>query len=552
MAALDGRIQEGDCILSVNAHNFMGLSKKEAVQVLKEAGGQVTLVIQRLEEPQTTGNSSQLSHPSSSSGKTSMNITANQGAEKSEKRSFSNIFSWMGKRGQQAAEKISKLVDDTAASLTSLGAFVGGGKSSSTSSEGSMEGGGDGGNGGGHLYLEDECSKTTTESSEPEVTSLVTGSEVVVAPEQNVTSTPSPRKMPESLEEAEHDFTLVSDLKKRCESSEQIEREHSSSKTSYTEVFTENGESRRSTLCHSREMSKSSLDLREGFRPLIAQLERRRSFQGSFQDQDGIDRDVSPSSMAVQASDLSSEDISAGASTSNSTPFLLQELLPLDSTHAQSEGRTTASVYRTVDELSSNTQTDLSTSGQESVPASADYSHVEKILQTPLPWSPQHYQLQGSPEEAEFVPQSKTLSSLYPKKWHRGSVNPRGEVLTFRDQESTLPRRISGSRENVRVVELRKGAGWLGMQLQGGVDPFGMAPPTPITVQTVIRGGAVYRSGRISEGDELIEVNGTSLANFTLREAVDTIREQPQGTIFFIVRDNLISLDHFSCRKKLF
>ncbi len=533
VAARDGRIKKGDCVLSVNSHSLTGLTKKEAAQLLKKATGHVILVIRRLEEPDEAGSSKNIPPPSTPERKTcseqhTVGVREKEGAEKVEKSTYSAIFSWMGKKGiQQVAEKISKLVGETTASLT----FGSKRKSSTQSNDESVAD-----DTPGILRLEDECD-VSTENSEPDFT-----------------SPGDPRVKPEPSELEEHD--------------------HSSSMTSYTEVYTEAGEdSRRSSLQHWQGESMSSLSSYQGSKAVMKEYRRKypdsqklTDLQHRTRKNDSIGQEVPASLMPAQRRKMSADNLSRALGPHEHFMMMTQEAaLPPDLSPSSSdasgcshlkhdEGVLAMSVYKTGEEegLSSDNQSTHthSSSEQDSMPASTVYGHAEK-LHLPLPWSPQHYHPQECSEDM-VLGQNRVNTPAYSKKHPRNSVNPQGEILTFRDQKSTLPRRIAGNKDNLHLVELRKGAGWLGIQLQGGVDPDHMTQPMPIMVQTIVRGGAAYRSGRIHEGDEIIEVNGLSLANLTLREAVDTVRQQPQGNIFFILRENNHYGYGYTCRKKLF
>ena len=126
-------------------------------------------------------------------------------------------------------------------------------------------------------------------------------------------------------------------------------------------------------------------------------------------------------------------------------------------------------------------------------------------------------------------------SSPPPSRKHRRreSVSAQGEVLTFRDKKSTLPRRFKGVKSDMHLVELHKGSTGLGMQLLGGADSS-----TPIAVKTVLRGGPAFKSGKIKEGDEILEVNAQSFENFNHQEALQFMKDLPQGKVKIILRDH--------------
>lgn len=130
---------------------------------------------------------------------------------------------------------------------------------------------------------------------------------------------------------------------------------------------------------------------------------------------------------------------------------------------------------------------------------------------------------------------SRNASPQHVRRHHRRqSVSAQGEVLTFRDKRSTLPRKIKGVMDGVHLVELHKGPTGLGIQLQGSVDGS-----TPIFVKAVLRGGPAYKSDKIHVGDEIIEVNGTSFENISQQEALKVIKTLPQGKISIILRDKI-------------
>ena len=55
------------------------------------------------------------------------------------------------------------------------------------------------------------------------------------------------------------------------------------------------------------------------------------------------------------------------------------------------------------------------------------------------------------------------------------------------------------------------------------------------TVNTIMKGGAVYGSGLIHEGDEIIKLNGYSLKNLYFQEVVQLIKGL-QGSVSMVMR----------------
>ena len=84
--------------------------------------------------------------------------------------------------------------------------------------------------------------------------------------------------------------------------------------------------------------------------------------------------------------------------------------------------------------------------------------------------------------------------------------------------------------EKTRAVELYKCPNWLGMLMQGNKDSS-----SGFTVNTIMKGGAVYGSGLIHEGDEIIKLNGYSLKNLYFQEVVQLIKGL-QGSVSMVLR----------------
>lgn len=182
----------------------------------------------------------------------------------------------------------------------------------------------------------------------------------------------------------------------------------------------------------------------------------------------------------------------------------------------------------------------------QSKPISMDYSNVESWRMS-LQWSSQHIQSSGATSDKRTPHPQKRLALGPQHRTKFNTRNPQGELLTFTDPNCTLPRKLSGSKVGVYLVELQKShGGWLGLQLKGSKE----SPPTsPITIRTVLRGGVAHKSGLICKEDEVIEVNGVPLEKLTVGEAVEHMRGLPPGKVTMIMRDHG---DLNSCRKRLF
>ncbi len=88
--------------------------------------------------------------------------------------------------------------------------------------------------------------------------------------------------------------------------------------------------------------------------------------------------------------------------------------------------------------------------------------------------------------------------------------------------------------QGVKVVELHKGPTGLGMLLKGSRTKD---TNVPITVKEVLPGGAAYKSGKISVGDELLEANSVAFEGLDYSEAVNVIKSLPQGTVRLVLLD---------------
>lgn len=80
------------------------------------------------------------------------------------------------------------------------------------------------------------------------------------------------------------------------------------------------------------------------------------------------------------------------------------------------------------------------------------------------------------------------------------------------------------------IVELVKGDQGLGFSIldyQDPIDPQG----TVIVVRSLVPGGIAEKNGEISPGDRVMSVNGTSIKNATLDQAVQALKGAPRGVV---------------------
>lgn len=178
-------------------------------------------------------------------------------------------------------------------------------------------------------------------------------------------------------------------------------------------------------------------------------------------------------------------------------------------------------------------------------PISVDYSRVESWRMS-LQWN-----IHSGETSDEGIPRQARQLMLSPENKQKFSTrNPQGEIMTFTDTKSTLPRKLPGNKAGVYLVELQKSdGGLLGLQLEGSNKSPSNAP---ITIKSVLKGGAAYKSGQICEKDEIIEVNGVSFEKITLVDAVEYMRDLPAGEVRMIMRDHRNRWDLNSCRNRLF
>lgn len=179
------------------------------------------------------------------------------------------------------------------------------------------------------------------------------------------------------------------------------------------------------------------------------------------------------------------------------------------------------------------------TTPSASTVVSGDTSRIESRRMSPQR-SPKiaHQKRASSSDEGSREGSRASSPQRMRRHTRRKSVSAHGEVLTFTDRKSTLPRKYKGAKLGVQLVELHKGPTGLGIQLHGSTDA-----QLPITVKAVLRGGPAFRSGKIHVGDEILEVNGTSFEKFTQQEAHTVMKELPQGKVSIILRNHKVIVE---------
>ncbi|XP_013194262.2 patj homolog [Amyelois transitella] len=79
----------------------------------------------------------------------------------------------------------------------------------------------------------------------------------------------------------------------------------------------------------------------------------------------------------------------------------------------------------------------------------------------------------------------------------------------------------------VELVKADQGLGFSILDYQDPVDPQG----TVIVVRSLVPGGAAEKKGEISPGDRVMSVNGVSIKNATLDQAVQALKGAPRGVV---------------------
>ncbi|XP_028157567.1 patj homolog [Ostrinia furnacalis] len=79
----------------------------------------------------------------------------------------------------------------------------------------------------------------------------------------------------------------------------------------------------------------------------------------------------------------------------------------------------------------------------------------------------------------------------------------------------------------VQLVKSDQGLGFSILDYQDPIDPNG----TVIVVRSLVPGGVAEKNGEISPGDRVMSVNGVSIKNATLDQAVQALKGAPRGTV---------------------
>ena len=84
----------------------------------------------------------------------------------------------------------------------------------------------------------------------------------------------------------------------------------------------------------------------------------------------------------------------------------------------------------------------------------------------------------------------------------------------------------------LKVVKLHKGPGGLGIVMMGGADM-----DVPFSVKMVLPGGVAAKSGDVYVGDVIHKVNGKNFRHLDHDDAIQRLKDLPQGPVTMVVRD---------------
>lgn len=513
----DGRIKRGDCILSVNGHSLIDVSKYEALKMLKEAGSHVTLVLNRIIGNWTRSRTLHHMPPGHHSRQESSHTSSTRKESYSHQRARRIFSRDSPKEGvlEKHRREVNPVTDHT--------------KKHRHKSEASP----------GKYTTSNNIDGVRTDNSDQHDTKMYRERHPVASKDSDNRHTSSSLDKQDTKRLESHSMTSTlkdSDNMHTSSSDKQLDTRRLRYPNPMTSKLKDSDDMHTSSSNKQDTRSsklKDNDDMPTGSKQdTTKRLMASKDFRNANPEPNSQHRSEYPidgkhtTSRDIKSADPPASDSNDHQQTSLAPTTVLEIKSNTQTDDFDSNKQQGSENYREISSTSTKdiTSTCTQNSDFESKPTSIDYSHIESWRMS-LPWSPESSNTAGT--SADGLRNRRPLTPLRTPKHQRDS----GKVLTFKNNKSTLPRVIRGNKRGVCLVELEKGPAWLGMQLQGGGDV------TPITVRAVFRGGTVYKSGKVHVGDEIIEVNGVPLAKLRLEEAVKVLRDLPPGKVSLILRN---------------